>query len=93
MNRPHDDRNRERDEIERADEAGDEAEPAELEPIDAGQQDFGTRNVIMTNSLQGGASPAAGGVIATGGELGMQPTTDDELVQGDEDALPPHERR
>ena len=83
--------NPERDEIERAQEAGDEASPDELEPVDAAQQDFGARNVVMSNALQGGASPAAGGVIATGGELGLQPETDEELE--DEGELPPHERR
>lgn len=91
MARDDEGRNPERDEIERTQEAGDEAPPEELEPVDAAQQDFGARNVIMTNSLQGGASAAAGGVIATGGELGMQPETDEELSE--EDELPPHERR
>ena len=83
--------NPERDKIERVQEAGDEAPPEELEPVDAAQQDFGARNVIMSNALQGGASPAAGGVIATGGELGLQPETDEELSDDDSE-LPPHER-
>lgn len=63
----------------------------ELEPTDAAQQDFGARNVIMSNALQGGASPAAGAVIGSGGELGMQPQTDEALA--DDDELPGHERR
>ncbi len=88
-----DEPNRPRDEIERT-QQGDDATEEELEPVDAGQQDFAVRNVIMTNTLQGGASPAAGGIIATGGELGMQPSTDEDLVQdADEEGLPPHERR
>jgi hypothetical protein len=48
--------------------------------------------VIMSNALQGGASPVAGGVIGSGGELGMQPETDEALAD-DEDQLPGHERR
>jgi hypothetical protein len=64
----------------------------EIEPRDAAEQDFAARNVIMSNALQGGASPAAGGVIGSGGELGMQPETDEALAD-DEDQLPDHERR
>jgi hypothetical protein len=85
--------NRPRDEIERT-QQGDEATEEELEPMDAGQQDFAARNVIMTNTLQGGASPAAGGVIGTGGALSMEPTTDDDQAEDAErEGLPPHERR
>jgi hypothetical protein len=64
----------------------------EIEPRDVAEQDFATRNVIMSNALQGGASPAAGSVIGTGGELGMQPETDEALAD-DEDQLPIHEKR
>jgi hypothetical protein len=86
-------RNRPLDEIERS-QQGDEATEEELEPVDAGQQDFAARNVIMTNTLQGGASPAAGGVIGTGGALGMDPSTDDDEAEAERDGeLPPHERR
>ena len=76
-------------EIER--QASDALPEDELEPADAAeQQDFGARNVIMSNALQGGASPAAG-AVSSGGELGMQPTTDEELAD-DEAELPAHER-
>lgn len=64
----------------------------EVEPREAAQQDFAARNVIMSNALQGGASPAAGAVIGSGGELDMQPETDETLAD-DEDELPDHERR
>jgi hypothetical protein len=64
---------------------GQPTEPPEQPAEAAEQQDFATRNVIMSNALQGGASPAAGGVIGTGGELGMQPSTDEELAEEDED--------
>jgi hypothetical protein len=84
-------RNPEQDEIERSAERGDQAQD-EIEPRDAAQQDFASRNVIMSNALQGGASPAAGSVIGTGGELGMQPETDEALTD-EEEELPAHETR
>lgn len=71
---------RQRDEIDRSAESGDDAGPEERRPADAGQQDFAARNVIMSNALQGGASPAAGAVIGSGGEMGMQPSTDEQEV-------------
>ncbi len=71
-----------------------EAPDKELEPADAAEQDFGARNVIMSNALQGGASPAVGGVTGSGGELGMQPQTDEEILDEEgEEGLPPHETR
>ncbi len=78
----------EQDEIERV---TDRQPEDERDPAEAAEQDFATRNVIMSNALQGGASPAAGGVIGSGGELGMQPPTDEEVH--DDEGLPPHERR
>ena len=91
MDKSDDQRQQPHDEFERTQAAG-EAPREDVEPADAAQQDFGARNVIMSNALQGGASPAAGGVIGTGGELGMQPSTDEELAD-DEPELPAHERR
>jgi hypothetical protein len=78
----------EQDEIERA---TDPQPEEERDPTDVAEQDFATRNVIMSNALQGGASPAAGGVIGSGGELGMQPPTDEEVQ--DEEGLPADENR
>ena len=51
--------------------------PEEAAAEQAAQQDFATRTAIMSNALPGGASPAAGAVIGSGGELGLDPTTDD----------------
>ncbi|HUG48606.1 MAG TPA: hypothetical protein VMP67_09355 [Candidatus Limnocylindria bacterium] len=79
MDKTDDQRQQPRDEIERT-QAATDAPLDEVEPADAAQQDFGARNVIMSNALQGGASPVAGGMIGTGGELGMQPSTDEELT-------------
>jgi hypothetical protein len=75
--------NESRDEIDETIEPG--PEDAEREQVE--EQDFATRNVIMSNALPGGASPAAGGVIGSGGELSMQPETDEEVVEGE--ATPP----
>lgn len=44
----------------------------------AEQQDFAARNVAMSNALPGGAQPAAGAVIGSGGSLGMEPETTEE---------------
>ena len=52
---------------------------------EAAQQDFATRNVMMSNALPGGASPVAGAVIGSGGELGMEPETEEPGIR-DEDA-------
>jgi hypothetical protein len=69
-------------------------EPGRADQIESAdaieQQDFAARNVIMSNALQGGASPAAG-AVSTGEDLGMQPTTDEALA--DDDVLPGQERR
>lgn len=62
------------------------------EPTDVAEQDFAARNVVMSNALQGGSSPVAGALVGSGGELGMQPATDETLAP-DEDDLPAHEKR
>lgn len=69
------------DEIDETLEAG--RETAEID--EAAQQDFATRNVLMSNALAGGASPVAGAVIGSGGEMGMEPETEEPGL-GDEDA-------
>jgi hypothetical protein len=45
------------------------------------QQDFAIRNVAMSNALPDSAQPAAGAVIGSEGRLGMQPETDEEIVE------------
>ena len=52
--------------------------PEDAAPDDVEQQDFATRHVIMSNALPGGASPAAGAVVGSGGDSGMEPETDEE---------------
>jgi hypothetical protein len=54
-----------------------DAGPEEAAPEHAAQQDFAARTAMMSNALPGGASPAAGAVIGSGGELGLDPTTDE----------------
>ncbi|MBA3307054.1 MAG: hypothetical protein H0T04_00045 [Chloroflexi bacterium] len=51
----------------------------------AAQQDFAVRNVAMSNTLTAGAAaaPAAGAVIGSGGNLGLDPTTDEEDLQAE----------
>lgn len=51
----------------------------------AAQQDFALRNVAMSNTLTPGAAaaPAAGAVIGSGGDLGLDPTTDEEDLQAE----------
>ncbi len=51
----------------------------------AAQQDFAMRNVAMSNTLTPGAAaaPAAGAVIGSGGDLGLDPTTDEEDLQAE----------
>lgn len=55
--------------------------PEDAAPDEVEQQDFAARNVMMSNALPGGASPAAGAVIGSGGELGMEPETDEEAAR------------
>ena len=78
----------ERDEIDAAAEGG--REPGEVSRDNAEEQDFAARNVIMSNALPGGASPAAGAIIGSGGDLGMEPeAAADELpAEGRADAGP-----
>lgn len=59
------------------DEIDDTLEPGPEHATDdqAEQQDFAARNVAMSNALPGGAQPAAGAVIGSGGSLGMEPET------------------
>ena len=47
---------------------------------DVEEQDFATRNVLMSNAIPGGTSPAAGAVIGSGGQMAMEPETDEEEV-------------
>jgi hypothetical protein len=54
--------------------------PEDQAPDETEQQDFALRNVAMSNAIPGGAQPAAGAVIGSGGELGMEPETDEEKV-------------
>ena len=56
--------------------------PEDTTEEQAEQQDFAARNVAISNALPGGTSPAAGAVIASGGDLGMQPETDEEEIGG-----------
>jgi len=49
------------------------------------EQDFAARNVIMSNALPGGASPAAGALVAQR-ELGLDPTLDEEPATEDQPA-------
>ncbi len=51
----------------------------------AAQQDFVLRNVAMSGTLAPGAAaaPAAGAVIGSGGDLGFDPTTDEEDLQAE----------
>ena len=49
------------------------------------EQDFAARNVIMSNALPGGASPAAGAITADR-ELGLDPTPADEQPTTDTEA-------
>ena len=65
--------------------AQDKISPRAAEIDEAAQQDFATRNVLMSNALPGGASPVAGAVIGSGGEMGMEPETEEPGL-GDEDA-------
>lgn len=55
-----------------------DAGPEEAAPDHAAQQDFAARASMMSNALPGGASPAAGAVIGSGGELGLDPSIDDD---------------
>ena len=54
--------------------------PEDAAPDEVEQQDFAARNVMMSNAMPGGASPAAGAVIGSGGELGMEPETNEETA-------------
>jgi len=65
---------REQDEINETIEPG----PEDAAPDEVEQQDFAARNVMMSNALPGGASPAAGAVVGSGGDLGMEPETGHE---------------
>lgn len=67
---------RQQDEIDATLRPGPEDQPVD----DTEQQDFALRNVAMSNALPGGAQPAAGAVIGSGGELGMDPETDEEQI-------------
>jgi hypothetical protein len=52
---------------------------------DTRQQDFALRNTLMSNTLgSAGASAAAGAAIGSGGDLGMEPTVDEERVADEE---------
>jgi hypothetical protein len=64
-------------------------------PEQAAQQDFAARSSMMSNALPGGANPVAGAVIGSGGELGMDPTTDEEEISDDREGRrpPPEEAR
>ncbi len=79
---------------EEPDEIGETASdsPPESSADNTAQQDFAVRNVAMSNTLgttgMAAAAPAAGAVIGTGGDLAMEPRTEDERrpdVQGDLD--------
>jgi hypothetical protein len=70
-------RGREQDEIDETLEPG----PEDAAPDEVEQQDFAARNVMMSNALPGGASPAAGAVVGSGGDLGMEPETDQETPE------------
>jgi hypothetical protein len=61
----------------------------------AAQQDFAARTSMMSNALPGGANPVAGAVIGSGGELGMDPATDEEEITDDREGRrpPPEEAR
>jgi hypothetical protein len=66
--------------IERAEDEIDETlQPGEefAERDQVAQQDFAARGAMMSNALPGGASPFAGAVIGSGGELGMEPEIDE----------------
>jgi hypothetical protein len=68
----------EQDEIDETLEPG----PEDAAADEVEQQDFATRHVVMSNALPGGASPAAGAVLGSGGEMGMEPETDEEKATG-----------
>jgi hypothetical protein len=53
----------------------------QVEPEQAEEQDFAIRNVAMSNALPDNAQPAAGAVIGSEGRLGMQPQTDEEIIE------------
>ncbi len=77
------------DEIEETLEPG----PEDADPEHVAQQDFAARNVIMSNALQGGASPAAGGVIGSGGQLGMQPVAEGDDTDAKDGPPEEHDER
>ncbi len=83
---------RDRRMVEAEDEVDETVEPGpESAAMDeAAQQDFATRNVMMSNALPGGASPVAGAVIGSGGEMGMEPEAEEPGVEDRDadDALP-----
>jgi hypothetical protein len=59
------------------------------EPEQAAQQDFAARTSMMSNAMPVGSSPVAGAVIGSGGEMGMDPTTDEEEVEDERAARQP----
>jgi hypothetical protein len=77
------------DEIDEALDRGDER----AEPEDAKEQDLALRGTMMSNAIPGGSAPAAGAVIGSGGELGMDPTIDEaELEERERRAEEQHGR-
>jgi hypothetical protein len=73
----------------RSERAEQPAEPDDIE--DTAEQDFAARNVLMSNALQGGASPVAGALGGPEDGLEMQPQTDEEELEA-EGKLPPEEQ-
>lgn len=60
------------------DTAAEDTDVQDVNADEAGQQDYALRNVQMSNALPPTGQPAAGAVLGSEGELGMQPETDEE---------------
>ena len=67
----------------RQSEANDEEGPHNADAVE--EQDFALRNTMMSNALPNTGQPAAGAIVGSEGDLGMQPETDEEIVGGDDE--------
>lgn len=64
-------------------------------PEHAAQQDFAARASMMSNAFPGSATPVSGAIIGSGGDLEMDPRTEEEEIADEREGrrLPPHESR
>lgn len=66
-----------------------DAQPEHVDREHADEQDFAIRNVAMSNALPNSPQPAAGAVVGFEPRLGMQPETDEEIIDEAEQAANP----